>query len=30
MGVLLLGSIWRLLTGRMSSQELSPSFEDVL
>jgi TRAP-type C4-dicarboxylate transport system permease small subunit len=30
MGVLLVGSIWRLLTGRMSAQELSPSFEDVL
>ena len=30
MGVLLVGSIWRLLTGRMSAQEMSPSFEDVL
>jgi len=30
MSILLLGSIWRLLTGRMSAQELSPSFDDVL
>jgi TRAP-type transport system small permease protein len=30
MGILLLNSMWRLLTGRMSEQEMSPSFEDVL
>jgi len=30
MGLLLLGSIWRLLTGRMSAQELCPDFDDAL
>jgi hypothetical protein len=30
MGVLLLNSIWRLLSGRMSEQELCPDFEDAL
>jgi hypothetical protein len=30
MGVLLIGSIHRLLTGRMSEQEMCPDFEDAL
>lgn len=30
MGILLLGSIWRLLTGRMSEQEMCPDFDDAL
>ena len=30
MGILLVGSIYRLLTGRMSDQELSPSFAEAL
>ncbi|MEY2686348.1 MAG: hypothetical protein RL375_546 [Pseudomonadota bacterium] len=30
MGILLLGSIWRLLSGTMTEQELCPSFEDAL
>jgi TRAP-type transport system small permease protein len=30
MAVLLLGSIWRLLTGRMTKQELCPDFDDAL
>jgi TRAP-type C4-dicarboxylate transport system permease small subunit len=30
MGVLLVGSIYRLLTGRMSEQEMCPNFEDAL
>jgi TRAP-type transport system small permease protein len=30
MGILLINSIWRLLTGRMSEQEMCPDFEDAL
>ena len=30
MGVLLLGSIHRLLTGRMAEQEMCPDFDDAL
>jgi TRAP-type transport system small permease protein len=30
MGILFVGSIYRLLTGRMTEQEMSPSFEDAL
>ena len=30
MGILLIGSIWRLLTGRMTEQEMCPDFEDVM
>ena len=30
MGILLLNSIWRLLTGQITAQELCPDFDDVL
>jgi hypothetical protein len=30
MGILLLGSIYRLLSGQMSEQEMCPDFDDAL